>query len=437
MLRPLKRPLLLGALAVLLGASGYLGYELVLLKQEAQAFEAGEYEAAARYAGPVRLLKGQLAAQLQRQAGELEARGVGAKELPLLQLTGDLTGNEALRERLSGLKLLLAEPKALAVAEVEVHMEDATPEPEPEETNEFFRQELIGAEESAWGARYALLRKDGSGAWKAFEEGFSGPMGGSFELTQEGRHVVVGRPDAIELWDLLRGEPRRFEVEGPPEFVSLAPAGDSLRIAYSIAGEEGDRLHLIEGGQSRALYPPAGEAPLPWLSFSWAPDGESLVLKWEESAEGEKPVTQVVWLRATGERVLEATLGHAIQDVDLTWAPSPDGKRMMLGLAGAHWLWEQGAAGAKPVLGVDGVWGWSPDSRKIAGVAWGAVYVLNVEDPGDRLEQSFPNLPLALAGEPKDVRWVGDTISLVGVTGEAEALKEARIAIRLALKSSP
>lgn len=429
-------------LAVAMGFVGYLTYEGVLIRQEAQAFESGRYEEAARVIGPVRLLRTQLAAQLQRQVGELEMRGIAADQLPLLQVTGDLTQNPALLDRLELARLQLAEPGSLEIKDVSVTFKPPVAEVKEEEpTSPYFRLARTVEPETAWGGTVQLSRKDPkSDNWLPLGEGFAGPLGASYEVRDGGKGLVMANDAGLEVWNLETGDQQLLPTEGAPEFVAVSPvASEQPVIAYSVASDEGDALFLWENGQSRQIYPAGDAAPLPWLSFEWAPDGQSLLLRWEEKPEAgqteEKAFSHVAWVRRTGELGFEATLEQELPEIEPSWTASPDGQRMALGVGGSCWLWGQGEPSARALEGVDGVWGFSPDGMKVAGIHEGSVYIMTVANPEMRTQRQFLELPPVMESDGKGFSWTRDRIHFEGKSAEKEdgPFRETTIEVGLGL----
>lgn len=434
----------IACLTLALGFVGYLTYEGLLIRQEAQAFESGRYEEAARVIGPVRLLRAQLAAQLQRQVGELEMRGIAADQLPLLQVTGDLTQNPALLDRLELARLQLADPGSLEIKDVAVTFKPAVEAPKAEEpSSPYFKLAPSGEPETAWGATVRLTRKDPkSDNWLPMGEGFAGPLGASYEVLDNGRGLLMANDAGMELWNLETGDQQLLATEGPPEFVAMCPkTGESgmPTIAYSVASDEGDALYLWENGESRLIYPTNATTPLPWLSFEWAPDGQSLLLRWEEKPEpgaGEQKVlSHVAWVRRTGELGFEASLEQELPEIEPTWTASPDGARMALGLGDSFWLWGQGEPSARVLEGVDGVWGFSPDGMKIAGISQGAVYIMTVANPELRTQREFLELPPVMESDGKGFEWTKDRIRFEGKSAEKEdgPFRETTVEVSLGL----
>ena len=428
--RAKSRVLPIACLALALGFVGYLTYEGLLIRQEAQAFESGRYEEAARLTGPVRLLRAQLAAQLQRQVGELEVRGIAADQLPLLQATGEMTQNPALLDRLALARLQLADPGALEIKDVSVTFKPATEAASEAPPSPYLRLDRTADPETAWGETFRLSRKDPkSDAWIPLGTGFAGPLGASYEIRDGGRGVLMANDAGLELWNLETGEQQLLPTEGPPEFLAVCPATSESGmpvVAYSVASDEGDALFLWENGESRLIYPADETTQLPWLSFEWAPDGQSLLLRWEEKPQAGAPaadkqtLSHVAWVRRTGEVGFEASLEQELPEIEPTWTASPDGQRMALGLGGSHWLWGRGEASARVLEGVDGVWGFSPDGMKVAGIHEGAVYIMTVANPEVRTQRPFLELPPVIESDGQGFQWTRDRIRFEGKSAEKE-----------------
>jgi hypothetical protein len=376
--------------------------------------------------------------------GELELRGIAANQLPLLEATGDLTRNPALLDRLELARLQLADPGTLSIQDVLVTFKPPSPEATPEPPSPFLQQLRTNEPETAWGAPVMLSRKDPkSGAWLPLGPGFDGPLGASFEVKDNGRALLMANDAGMELWDLETGEQELLPTEGSPEFVSICPVpGESGApvVAYTVASEAGDALYMWENGQSRRLHPPGDAALLPWLAFEWAPDGQSLLLKWEEApqpgAEGEKKtLTHVAWVRRNGEIGFEAALEQELPEIEPSWTASPDGSCMALGIGGSFWLWDRNATAARVLEGVGGVWGFSPDGQKIAGINQGAVYIMSVTNPELRTQKEFMELPPLMESDGKGFRWMKDRIHFEGASAEKEdgPYRETTVEVSLAL----
>jgi hypothetical protein len=392
------------AFPILIAASGYLGYEALLLRMEAAAFQSGHYEEAARLIGPVALMRRSLSEQLRAQLTELDARSAPAP-LALLAKLHDLAPDPAIAERLAAARLLAAPADALAL-QAFVMRETAAPEPaEPP-----FRAAPVPGKQTPWGALCRLALRAPDGAWQDFGEGFTGPLGSSYALSDDQRTVLVAGDTGIERWDLGTGRMDALATVGAPQFVAARP--HSAELAYTVAGEAGDALYVLEGGESRRLYPLEGQPPLPWLGFGWAPDGRSLWVSWEDDGDAEE--THLVWLSAAGEVLMEATLDAPISALEPAWLASPDGRKMLLAAGGGAWLWTDGTPAPSPIDQA-GTWlGWSPDGSKLAALDGQTLHVRDAAEPARRTERTYPDWPATFTPGPAGFAWRGDRLSLAG-----------------------
>lgn len=400
------------AFPILIAASGYLGYEALLLRMEAAAFQSGHYEEAARLIGPVALMRRSLSEQLRAQLAELDARSAPAP-VALLTKLHDLAPDPAIAERLATARLLAAPADALAL-QAFVLRETAAPEPaEPP-----FRAVPVPGKQTPWGALCRLSLRAPDGAWQDFGEGFSGPLGASYALSDDQRTVLVAGDTGIgsavtgviERWDLGTGRMDAIATVGAPQFVAARP--HSAALAYTVAGEAGDALYVLEAGESRRLYPLEGQPPLPWLGFGWAPDGRSLWVSWEDDGDAEE--THLVWLSAAGEVLMEATLDAPVAALEPAWLPAPDGRKMLLAAAGGAWLWTDGSPAPSPIDQA-GTWlGWSPDGSKLAALDGQTLHVRDAAEPARRTARTYPDWPAAFAPGPAGFTWRGDRLSLAG-----------------------
>jgi hypothetical protein len=411
------------AFPILIAGSGYLGYEALLLRMEAAAFQSGRYDEAARLIGPVALMRRSLNEQLRAQLAELDAKNAPAP-LALLAKLHDLAPDPAIAGRLATARLLAAPIEALTLGELEFTHAPTPAPPEPP-----FRAVPIPGKQTPWGALCRLALRAPDGAWEDFGEGFAGPLGASYALSGDQRSVLVADDAGIERWDLGTGKMETLKTIGAPQFVAERPR--SRELAYTVAGEAGDALYLLAEGESRRLYPLEGQPPLPWLGFGWAPDGRSLWVSWEdEAAGGADAATHMVWLSAAGEVLLEATLDAPVDELAPRWLPSPDGRRMVLTAAGGAWLWtdgtpkgpRKGPEGPEPLrvplpapvaLDDGGDWlGWSPDGSKLAALDGSTLRVVDAAEPARQTARTYPEWPAAfMAGT---FTWRGDRLSLVG-----------------------
>jgi hypothetical protein len=395
------------AFPILIAGSGYLGYEAVLLRMEAAAFQSGHYDEAARLIGPVALMRRSLSEQLRAQLAELDARQAPAP-LALLEKLHDLAPDPAIAGRLATARLLTAPADALALQPAEIAFAAA---PAPALSEPPFRAVPIPGKQTPWGALCRLALRTPDGAWQDFGEGFAGPLGASYALTADQRTVLVAGETGVERWELATGHMETLATVGAPQFVAARPR--SAELAYSVADAAGDALYVLAGGESRRLYPLEGQPPLPWLGFGWAPDGRSLWVSWEEEAAGEAPAaTHMVWLSAAGEVLLEATLDAPIDELAPSWLPAPDGKRVVLCAAGGAWLWTHGAT-APTALDDTGDWlGWSPDGSKLVALDGATLRVVEAAEPARQSARTYPEWPAAFV--PGRFEWRGDRLSLVG-----------------------
>jgi hypothetical protein len=435
------------AFPILIAASGYLGYEAVLLRMEAAAFQSGHYDEAARLIGPVALMRRSLSEQLRAQLAELDAKGAPAP-VALLAKLHDLAPDPAIAGRLAVARLLAAPAEALILqpAEIRFAVDPAPALPEPP-----FKAVPVPGKQTPWGALCRLALRTPDGAWQDFGEGFAGPLGASYALSDDQRTVLVAGETGIgsavtgvigsavtgviERWELATGHMAALETVGAPQFVAARP--HSAELTYTVAGEAGDALYVLADGESRRLYPLEGQPPLPWLGFGWAPDGRSLWVSWEEEAAGEAPAaTHLVWLSAAGEVLLEATLDAPIDELAPSWLPSPAGSRMLLAAGGGAWLWTVGETAPAPLDDAGDWLGWSPDGSKLVALEGATLRVVDAAEPARHTARTYAAWPAAFV--PGRFAWLGDRLSLVGRAADrAEGpYRDVTIAVPLSLSAA-
>lgn len=264
-------------------------------------------------------------------------------------------------------------------------------------------------------------------------------MGRSWDLTADGHLAVVARPveSLIERWDLAESRFTLITAPSGPRLVALGPTGKALAFAGPReAGTHAPRAEQLwvkqPGAASVAVYPPAGER-VGAMAFAWSPDGRSLLVRATAQAQASPgDPLHLTWVAADG-RVLARALVEAAKPVTPPrWVPGPGG-RLGLVLAGDAWVWDGKADAARPLTGVEGEWGFSPDGRLIAGVVGSRVFVVMVEAPQRRVDRVVGELPLFFALEPGGFAWDADGLRFTG-RGAASAegpWQAVHIAVRL------
>lgn len=421
------------SLSVLVAATGYLGFEGVLLRQEAAAFRDGRYEDAARLVGPVSVLRRTLTEQLREQLMELDHRGAIAPQLPLLEKLNALAPDPELADRLATTRLLAAPADQLAFQEAKVTYAADVPEP-AESPNAYFKATEVPGKETPFGALQRLAHRAPDGTWLEMGEGFDGPLGASFELQADGTTLYNAGDAGIERWDLTSGQMSELKTVGAPQFVSAQPRGAA--IAYTVASQAGDALYMLENGQSRRVYPAEGAPLSPWLGFSWAPDGRSLLAEWQEENATGTGATHLVWLKPDGGVLMEAAMADPLPELEPEWLASPDGSRMLLCAGDGAWVWTAGAAEPVPLPRLGQVLGWSPDGRLLAGLDGNAVFVLEPDHAERRAQHELPGLPPVFLDQPEKFEWRRDRLRFAGRAGTHESgpFQSATVELTLALK---
>lgn len=429
------------SLSVLVAVTGYLGFEGVLLRQEAAAFRDGRYEEAARLVGPVSVLRRTLTEQLREQLMELDHQGAIAPQLPLLEKLNALAPDPELADRLATTRLLTAPADQLAFKEAKVTYAADAPAPaeqmgpaQPESPNAYFKATEVPGKETPFGALQRLAHRAPDGTWLEMGEGFDGPLGASFELQDDGTTLYNAGDAGIERWDLTSDQMTELATVGAPQFVSAQPHGTAL--AYTVASDAGDALYVLEDGKSRRVYPAEGAPLSPWLGFSWAPDGRSLLAKWQDESATGSGATHLVWLKPDGALLMEATLADSLTELEPDWLASPDGKRMLLCAGDGAWVWTAGTAEPVPLPRLGQVLGWSPDGRLLAGLDGNSVFVLEADHPERRADHELPGLPPVFLDQPEKFEWRRDRLHFAGRAGAKDTgpFQAATVDLTLTLK---
>lgn len=321
-----------------------------------------------------------------------------------------------------------AAPKALDLDRLQVAAVEVVPwTPSPSPRGEELFRALPATDEPGgpWGGPFRLERKVDQ-IWDPLAPGFAGLLGASFDASADGRTLWLAREDegSLERWDLVKGERTSVAVGPEPGIVALAP-GEPERVAYSLGGEEGDRLFLLENNTPRQIYPPKGTEPVPGLGLEWAPDGRTILLRWEERDAKEVPTTKLVWLRPDGQIGLQAAVAAPLLEVEPAWV---EGGGLAVGEDG--WLWRAGEPKALALGSLGGVWGLDPSGRLAAGLQGDKLVLLALAKPEQRYELGLKGLPAGF--EAGSLAWRRDANGdLLAIAGEqASRLLELRIRLK-------
>ncbi|MDB5097958.1 MAG: hypothetical protein JWM80_2379 [Cyanobacteria bacterium RYN_339] len=403
------------AIAVLGGVVLPVFFEASTAREEQRLFNAGRYDDAGRAARKIHLMKFWLVPRLSAQVERLGETAT-ARALPFLDTVASISGDPVLIQRVAAAKTV-PDPARLAVVGVGFKPLKE-PVPLPSTAPELFRAVPAGDQAlDPEGGAVKLERLDGKD-WKALGDGFGGPLGNSFDLSQDGHVLWLARQDKqLQRIDLTTGKEQLVPLAGAPGLVALAP-GDPDRLAFSQESPEGDVAYVWDHGTLRRLFPAADARPAPGLAFEWADDGKSLALRWEDQAPDGVSNTQLVWVRADGAVGLEGTLEGGLADNDPNWVPAPGGVTMGLAAGGAAWAWTDGQPKAVELPGLGGIWGFDPAGKLVAGLDGASLVLVALEKPAQRISLAVPDAPKAFEAEPGSFRWArdekGDRISVSG-----------------------
>jgi hypothetical protein len=260
-----------------------------------------------------------------------------------------------------------------------------------------------------WGGPFRLERKVAT-KWVPLAPGFAGVLGASFDASADGKVLWLAREEggALERWDLPAGTHTSVAVGPEPVIVALAP-GEPERVAFSLGGEEGDRLFLLEDNTPRQVYPPRGQELVPGLGVEWSEDGQTLLIRWEEHRPQEAPTTKLVWLRPDGQVGLQAAVAAPLLQVETAWVA---GGGLAVGDDG--WLWRAGEPKARALGTLGRSWGLDASGALAAGLLEDKLVVVELAEPQKRRELKLTGVPAEFVPEPGGLTWGREGIAVVG-----------------------
>lgn len=447
----IRRILIAAAMCGGVAAISTVVYDGYMIRAEREAVENGQYQAAADFAGRVRLLKRVIATRLRAQIDAVAAVDRRfPRELPLIEALLAIEDDLRLSVRRAALRALVVGPDQLVVRSAQVTLGAAAPRPTPPAPTPRptgapafppppgEAEPLLGAEPlrdifkrlvpaGPDGPRYMLVRRTRGGAVIPVGEGQVGPFGRTFDVTPDGTTAWVARPAErmLERWSLAPGQVESFGATAGPTEVAIAPGSGGAAVAYTgprdpdAAAGRREALYVWRDGTSRRVFPPDGTR-VGALRFDWAPDGRSLFIRaTDRPTPRDGDLTGLAWVADDGRELMTAVLDAGPVAPPPRWRPGP-GARMGLAAAGTSWTWDGKADAAQPLVGVRGDWGWSPDGRLIAGIDVGHVFVALVAEPRKRMDSKVPDLPPFFGLDDAGFRWTADGLSLPGRAADRE-----------------
>ncbi|MEB3329931.1 MAG: hypothetical protein VKQ33_11925 [Candidatus Sericytochromatia bacterium] len=428
-----------------------LSHDVHMLRAEVESIDAGRLEEAAERARRIVLLRGLMGAQLRGQLSALAATDRRfPRETPLIEALLTLSPDPGLVRRWQALRVLTEgrpEVVALVAQEVALRGPVAAPGSEPAGgpgASPRWSATPLGPRGADGAQVHRLARVTPEGRRIAVGTGWSGLLGHSWGVSQDGRVAVVARPDErlLERWDLTTGRRTAVTVTAPPRCVALPPGGADGRVAWGAASRAGavvaQVLHVQQGLEARQVFPPPGVQPAA-LGCEWGPNGQTLLVRWTDRwphRAGERQ--HLTWLTAEGRPLLRAWCPLGSHPAPVRWVPGP-GAWIGLSTPDAAWAWDGRAGAARPLPGVRGAWGWSPRGQLVAGIDVGHLYVAAAAAPQRRREFRLTGLPPLFVLDAGGFAWDAEGVRFTGRAAERAQgpWRTARIVARLAVTEAP